>query len=101
MRLAGAKVPNRGRIEVLVNGRWGTICDDGFDNKAANIVCRTLGYKSGVAAPVSSYGLGEWRQALVPGHWSRLVPLDSPFVKFLRSDNFSFSTRKRLLADLK
>ena len=32
-----------GRIEVFVRGRWGTVCDDGFDIREAHVFCRMLG----------------------------------------------------------
>ncbi|XP_053388861.1 neurotrypsin-like [Mercenaria mercenaria] len=33
-----------GRVEVYFENRWGTLCDELFDDNAASVICRMLGY---------------------------------------------------------
>ena len=44
VRLVGGSVADEGRVELCSNNVWGTICDDGFDERDANVICRQLGY---------------------------------------------------------
>ena len=47
IRLAGSNDTWEGRVEVYLRGQWGTVCDDGFGIKEANVVCHQLGYPEG------------------------------------------------------
>lgn len=44
VRLAGGQSSREGRVELLYNGQWGTVCDDGWNANASTVVCRMLGF---------------------------------------------------------
>ncbi|KAL4217663.1 Deleted in malignant brain tumors 1 protein-like [Mactra antiquata] len=68
VRLTNGTDHNTGRLEVFYKGHWGSVCDDTFDKRAANVVCKQLGYKYGVGLdPVkhnSTYGSGTGRMVV-------------------------------------
>ena len=39
-----------GRVEVYIDNSWGGICGTGFDQTAATVACRSLGYKYGTVS---------------------------------------------------
>lgn len=49
VRLSGAGSHRYGIVEVCVNGTWGTVCNEFWDDMDAKVVCRQLG--------LSQYGM--------------------------------------------
>ena len=62
VRLRSGALVSEGRVEIKYNDFWGTICDDHWTLREANVVCRSLGYGSAaIAARNAYYGRGSGR----------------------------------------
>ena len=59
VRLVGGRHNKEGRVEILYNNVWGTVCDDTWGNEEAQLVCRELGLPWGGAIAVGGAHFGE------------------------------------------
>jgi hypothetical protein len=90
IRLVNGPTANAGRVEVFHDGRWGTVCDDNFEQNAGNVVCQQLGFARATAFDLNDpsgpafFGPGVdpiWMDdTLCTGSEARLV--DCPFDGF-------------------
>ena len=81
LRLVHGSDYRTGRVEMFIepNNRWGTICDDNWDNADARVVCNQLGFgNSGTALqqfrPHGASNAPIWLDEVnCNGHESRLI----------------------------
>ena len=58
IRLVGGINKLQGRVEIMYQGIWGTICDDGWDDIDATVVCRELGFFNGTTTQRAQFESG-------------------------------------------
>ncbi|XP_003401353.1 lysyl oxidase homolog 3A isoform X1 [Bombus terrestris] len=62
VKLVGGKNGgHEGNVEILHDGKWGSVCDDEWDYLEANVVCRQLGF-DGAIKPTSNGHFGQARR---------------------------------------
>ena len=59
VRLVDGQNETLGRLEVRNKGVWGTVCDDGFDQEDAEVVCKMLGFEGRVPKVHQEAAFGE------------------------------------------
>ena len=48
VRLVNGSDSSEDRLEICINGKWGTVCDDHWNDNNTDVVCRQVGdYSSG------------------------------------------------------
>ena len=60
IRLRDSIASMNGRVEVCLNGDWGTVCDDGWTTVDANVACRQLGYSGSGNELMHKIGIFFW-----------------------------------------
>ena len=65
LRLVGGRDAFEGRLEILYGGIWGSVCDDSWDSRDAEVVCRQLGLNTTRAF---AFGMAPFGQGTGPIH---------------------------------
>ncbi|KAL5013383.1 hypothetical protein ScPMuIL_007653 [Solemya velum] len=70
IRLGNGSAPHKGRVEVYIDGAWGTVTDSYFTNKEAKLICGMFGYDAGF--PVAAAYLEQNAEPILPVLFSSL-----------------------------
>ena len=46
IRLVGGGTPYEGRVEVMQEGKWRTVCDNGWGQEESEVACKQMGFAS-------------------------------------------------------
>ena len=81
----------QGRVEVMLDGKWGQVCSDGFGSEEATVVCRSVSGAGGRAVLGGEHGIG--KDPIVIGGVNCVGTEESVFdCQFKRQDKCSAGT---------
>jgi hypothetical protein len=66
VRLVDGETPYSGRLEVLYDGEYHSVCTSGADGQVAEVVCRSLGFAGGVLTTGTQLQMGDPSQRILP-----------------------------------